>query len=112
MMGRSGSVIVGDLHIVGVPFLPEKADPPLIVDPDRLLAGPVALEGVQPVAGRNAERIQSACGMEKRSFWKARCWISPGKRVLRMPFQIFSATLSAKLRITNHPTPTPLAVTT
>lgn len=48
-------VIVGDFDVTGVRRLPHKADAPLIVDTDAVLAGPVALESFQPVAWRGEQ---------------------------------------------------------
>jgi hypothetical protein len=49
------SVIIDDLDFEGVGTLPLEADPPLIVDPDAVLAGPVALQALQSVARWDAE---------------------------------------------------------
>jgi hypothetical protein len=47
------AIVVDDLDIFGA-ILPGEPDPPLIVDPDRILTGTVAVavEGFQPVARR------------------------------------------------------------
>jgi hypothetical protein len=44
-------VIVGDLDVLGVDAGPDEADPPLIVDADRILPGSVASKGFEPMAG-------------------------------------------------------------
>jgi hypothetical protein len=48
------------LHIFGVIASPYEADPELIVDPDRVLACTVALEGLEPVRRRRLEVLELA----------------------------------------------------
>jgi hypothetical protein len=43
-------MIVNDFHVVGISVLPMKADPPLIVDPNAVLAVSVAAELLQSVS--------------------------------------------------------------
>lgn len=51
------SVIVDDLHVLGASFRPTKADPVLIVDPDRVLTASVPLQALktQPRERQRAE---------------------------------------------------------
>lgn len=46
------SVIVGNLDIVRTIVLPSKANPPLVVDADGVLAISIAFQGFQPIAWR------------------------------------------------------------
>jgi len=48
-------VIVHDLHIVGVPVVPDETDPVLIVDANAVLATPVARERLEPVARKHRQ---------------------------------------------------------
>ena len=48
-------MIVAGLDVVRVAVVEPKADAPLIIDRDRMLPCTVAFEGVEPVAGRNAQ---------------------------------------------------------
>jgi hypothetical protein len=43
-------MIVNDFHVVSISVHPMKADPPLIVDPDAVLAVPVAAKLLQSVS--------------------------------------------------------------
>jgi len=43
-------MIVNDFHVVSISVLPMKADPPLIVDPNAVLAVPAAVKLLQPVS--------------------------------------------------------------
>jgi hypothetical protein len=43
-------MIVNDFHLVSISVLRIKADPPLIVDPNAVLAVPVAVKLLQPVS--------------------------------------------------------------
>src|SRR5690242_18904329 len=56
---KSPFVIVDHLYIVGIAGVPSKADAPLIVDPDAMLAGPVALQRFQSIAGWHSKEIES-----------------------------------------------------
>jgi hypothetical protein len=47
---RPHLVIISDLYIKRIPFLPNKTDPPLIVNPDAVLAGSVLLKGFEMVS--------------------------------------------------------------
>jgi len=58
-MGRS-SVIVDDLHVVGVAVLPGEADPSLVVDPDAELAAAITLQRLEVVPWRHAEVREDA----------------------------------------------------
>ena len=51
-------MIVYDLNLFRVSIAPHKADAPLVIDADAVLAGPVAAQLLQPVAGRHAEVVQ------------------------------------------------------
>jgi hypothetical protein len=58
------SVIIDDLHIFRARIRPSKANTPLLVDPDAVLASAVALEGLEAVARRNLEVIDSASDLQ------------------------------------------------
>lgn len=59
-------MVVHDLNVKYLPLLPAKADPPLIIDADAVLALAVAFEGFEPVAGRNLEILQPSDLMQKQ----------------------------------------------
>jgi len=46
------SVVVRDLNLVGAFVCPDKANPELVVDADRVLTFPITLEKFQVIAGR------------------------------------------------------------
>lgn len=46
-MTGSPSVIIGDFDFIRSVSLPEKTNPPLIVDPDAVLSGPILFRSVQ-----------------------------------------------------------------
>lgn len=48
-------MIVDDLHVVGVPVVPDEADTVLIVDTNAVLATPVPGKRLKPVAGESCE---------------------------------------------------------
>jgi hypothetical protein len=50
-------MVINYLHVVGVPVLPPKAYPPLIVDPDAVLPFSGPFEGFESIGGRDAEIV-------------------------------------------------------
>ena len=54
----SSLVVVDDLDVVRVAALPDEADAPLIVDPDRVLALPIAPERLESMPWDAGERLQ------------------------------------------------------
>ena len=46
-------MVIDDLHVFSAGFCPTKTHPPLIVDPDAVLAATITLEGFETVAGGN-----------------------------------------------------------
>jgi len=53
-------VVVNDLYLQRIAFLPDEADPPLIVDSNAVLSRSVAPQFLKPVRWRNTQRIQAA----------------------------------------------------
>src|SRR5688572_22415530 len=64
----ASSVIVDQLHIVGVTIDPSEADPPLVVHANTVLAGPFALQFLETVPRRSAEIIQPLGGVNRDEF--------------------------------------------
>lgn len=48
-------MVVHDLNVVGIPVAPNKADTPLIVDPNAVLSLSVSVERFQPIARRRCQ---------------------------------------------------------
>jgi hypothetical protein len=86
------SVIIRDLHIIGIAVLEAKADPPLIVDGNGELAGPVSLQGMQAIARRRLQVIQT--GGQVDVFQTPD---RPTQKVRRKPFR--SARHKERLRV-------------
>ncbi len=57
-------MIIDDLHVLGVPAAPEKAKPPPVVDPDRMLALAVALERFKAIVRWPAKIDQLRRGVQ------------------------------------------------
>jgi hypothetical protein len=55
MISPRTSVVVDDLHVLGVAILPDETDPVLIVDPDAVLTTPVPGQRFQPIAGKRRQ---------------------------------------------------------
>jgi hypothetical protein len=58
------SVVIHKFDSVRTVGLPDKANPPLVVDTDAVLALAIPLQCLQPVPGRNAQRLQSGGGVQ------------------------------------------------
>src|SRR5699024_5713697 len=56
------SVVVSDLHLLRSGVRPYETDPPLVVDPDAVLSGPITLERLETVARRDSEVFERLCG--------------------------------------------------
>jgi hypothetical protein len=57
-------MIISDLNIFCACFRPPKADAPLIVDTNAILADPVTFEGLKAIAGRYPQIIQPSGNIE------------------------------------------------
>lgn len=57
-------VVVDDLDSVSVAVFPDEADAPLVIDPDRVLALPVALERLEAMPRDTRERVQRRSRVE------------------------------------------------
>jgi hypothetical protein len=57
-------VIVYYLYIVSVTIAPTKANPPLVIDPNTVLAFPVSLKFLKTVPRRDTKIIQSLGGVK------------------------------------------------
>jgi hypothetical protein len=49
------SMIIGDLNVLSLSIVPTKADPPLAIDANTVLAGTVSREFLKVIAGRHAQ---------------------------------------------------------
>lgn len=56
-------MVVDDPNVTRA-LVPTEHDAPLVVDPDGVAACEVALQGLQPIAGRHAEVCQAVRGIE------------------------------------------------
>jgi hypothetical protein len=93
------SVVIDDFHIVGITVFEPKAQPPLVVDADAVLAAAPALQWFQAVAGRNAQVVERGSGIELRSFFKASRCTSCGSFRETLPLAMMAACLPLKLLI-------------
>lgn len=57
-------MVVGDLDIVGIAIFPAEADSPMVIDPDAPLTGAIAGKLLQPIAGRDAKKVEGGSGAE------------------------------------------------
>lgn len=61
-------MVVDDLDLLGIRAVPAETNPPLVVDPDRVLASPAAAQRLQPVARRQAEEGEFDGGIDELEF--------------------------------------------
>ncbi|MET3146050.1 UNVERIFIED_ORG: hypothetical protein ABIB63_001848 [Xanthomonas axonopodis] len=93
-------MVIDDFDLDHIAFHPSDADAPSIVDPDAVLAAPLALQRFQPVGGRDPQIVKmGAAALSMRNLRRATNWMPAGNRRERAPSQIFSASLSIKLLI-------------
>ncbi|KAK0352875.1 hypothetical protein LTR94_019054 [Friedmanniomyces endolithicus] len=59
------SMVIADFDIVAASVAPAETDPPLLIDPDRILPAPVARQGLQPVAGWYAKLVQRQASIQQ-----------------------------------------------
>ena len=65
---------VDDFDAVRLPFVPDKTDPPAVIDSNAVLAGPVTPERLEPIAAYGAQ------------IGKAGCRIQPTEPFASLPF--------------------------
>ena len=85
-------VVVDDLDVEGIGGAPDEADAPLIVDADAVLASTIALERLEPIAGRNAQVGEGVGRIEDDEFPK-RDALKAGGQTTR------AATLKERFRV-------------
>jgi hypothetical protein len=61
-------MIIYDLNVISIGISPFKTDPPPVVDADGILPGPIAMQLLQPVAGRGLQIDQRIRCMEHGQF--------------------------------------------
>jgi len=52
-------MVVGHLNVIGIPLMPSKTYPPLIVNTDAVLSAAITRELLQTVAGRYSQVFQA-----------------------------------------------------
>jgi hypothetical protein len=65
-MTLTSSVVVHDLDVLGATRRPHEADPPLVIDPDAVLASSIPCERFQAVPRGNSKIVEGHCGIEDR----------------------------------------------
>jgi hypothetical protein len=76
-------MIIHDLDVPGVAIAPKEADAPLVVDPDAVLAAPIALERLQPIRRRSGQKRQA-----RRRIDQPKLAISTALDVARQVFDV------------------------
>jgi hypothetical protein len=61
-------MIVNDLDLIGIAILPSKADAPLLVHANTVLAGAIAPELLQSIARRHAEVVELLGRIHRHQF--------------------------------------------
>jgi hypothetical protein len=65
-------VVVGYLDIIGIGAAPREANPPLVIDPDRVLTGPLTAQLLQAVSWKGpqiSERLRTVQHDELAQSW-------------------------------------------
>jgi hypothetical protein len=61
-------MVIDNLDIQGIAAIPLETDSPAVIDANAPLAGAVAFQGFQAIAGRGAKKFQRGRGAELRQF--------------------------------------------
>jgi hypothetical protein len=93
-------MIVHNLDFMGAILTPDEDGAPLAVDPDRMLAGPVASQCLQAIAGGTRKSSNRSAALIAASFRRATMASSRAMPRGCSPDQMRAVALSAKLRIT------------
>src|SRR6185312_567646 len=72
LIAFTSSVVVNDLDVFRASVGPGEADPPLVVDPDAVLAPSVALQCLQPVAWWDAKVVETHRRIQDRELPQGR----------------------------------------
>jgi len=64
-------MVIHDLDAVGIPILPEETNPPLIVDPDAVLAFAVTLQSLKTVGRWCLQIFKGTSPLEHPEFSKS-----------------------------------------
>src|SRR2546423_10337823 len=62
------SMVIRDLHFIGIMALPNEANLVLVIDPNAVLPAPVTMQFLQPVSGRNPQVVQRRGPVEHAQF--------------------------------------------
>jgi hypothetical protein len=57
-------MVIGDLDVFRSFISPNEAHPELIVDPDRMLSGPILGQSLKSISWRRAQVVQIGCSIE------------------------------------------------
>ncbi len=60
------SVVVHDLDVLCFTVLPHEADPILVIDPDAVLPPPITAKGLEVIARKRAQVVESLGGVQLR----------------------------------------------
>ena len=60
------SVVVHDLDVLRFAVLPHEADPILVIDPDAVLPPPITAKGLEVIARKRAQVVESLGGVQLR----------------------------------------------
>jgi len=60
------SVVVHDLDVLRFAVLPHETDPILVIDPDAVLRPPITAKGLEVIARKRAQVVESLGGMQLR----------------------------------------------
>src|SRR4051812_23557536 len=66
--GFLNSVVVDDFDVVRIVLSPDEANPPLLVDPDRMLSLPIGLQRFEPVGRRYLQICKPPRAIQQAQF--------------------------------------------
>jgi hypothetical protein len=87
-------MVIDDLDIVGVPFIPPETDTPLIVDADAPLPFSIPSQFLQPVGRWDTEEIKAGSAVNQGQLSKGGLLNVPGKSGGKEPAEYFQGFLA------------------
>lgn len=87
-------MVIGDFHVIGVPFVPPKTDAPLVVDAYGVLTGSVAVQRMKPVSWRHGHVLEDLGSVDDQQLS-----MSPPVNVLRNSTGVLSSEHQLRLLV-------------
>ena len=82
-------MIIDNLHFEGMTFPPGEADPPLVVDPNRVLSHAIPTQGLQMITWRRGQNLQLRGSVKLEEFAQRNSFEGPEPLALLVMEKVF-----------------------